>query len=74
MNTGDAVREVMRLKKTGVNRLADKLGKSPRLVSERLSQQNISIAKLHEMLRVLDYKIIIVPRDTTLPDNSFTIE
>lgn len=74
MNTGDAVREVMKLKETGVNQLADKLGKSPRLVSERLSQQNISIAKLHEMLRVLDYKIIIAPRDTPLPENSFKIE
>ena len=49
MKTGDAVREVMKLNETGVNQLADKMGKSPRLVSERLSQENISVKKLNEM-------------------------
>ena len=47
MKTGDAVREVMKIKEVGVNQMADRLGKSPRLVSERLSQQNISNTKLN---------------------------
>lgn len=74
MKTGDAVREVMKLKEVGVNQMADRLDKSPRLISERLSQQNISITKLREMLRVLDYKVIITPRNASLPDNSFEID
>lgn len=74
MKTGDAVREVMRIKEVGVNQMADRLGKSPRLVSERLSQQNISITKLNEMLKVMDYKILIVPRDTRIPSDGFEIE
>lgn len=74
MKTSEAVREVMKDKGIGVNQMADRLDKSPRLVSERLSQENISITKLREMLRVLDYKIAILPRDTKLPENAFEIE
>jgi len=74
MKTGDAVREVMKLQKIGVNQLADKMGKSPRLVSERLGQDNISVKKLNEMLKLMNYKILIVPEDTGVGDNSFEIE
>ncbi|HJA69230.1 MAG TPA: hypothetical protein H9664_04340 [Firmicutes bacterium] len=74
MKTTDAVREIMKVKGIGVNKMADRLNKSSRLVSERLSQDNISIAKLQELLRVLDYKVIIVPRETRLPANSFEVE
>ena len=72
--SGDAVREVMKIKEVGVNQMADRLGKSPRLVSERLSQQNISITKLNEMLKVMDYKILIVPRSTRVPSDGFEVE
>lgn len=74
MKTGNAVREVMKLKEVGVNKMADRLGKSPRLISERLSQDNISITKLNEMLRVLDYKIVIAPRDAKTPENGYEVE
>lgn len=74
MRTGDAVRGVMKIKQTGVNQLADQMGRSPRLVSERLGQENISVKKLNEMLRVMGYKTIIVPRDTRIPADSFEIE
>lgn len=74
MKTGEAVREVMKIKQTGVNQLADQMGKTPRLVCERLGQENISIKKLNEMLRVMQYKIIIVPRDIRVPTDSFEIE
>ena len=74
MKTVEAVREVMKLENIGVNKMADRLNKSPRLISERLSQENISIAKLNEMLRVLDYKVAIIPRDATIPKGGFEIE
>ena len=74
MRTGNAVREVMKLKQIGVNQLADLMGKTPRLVSERLGQENISVKKLNEMLRVMGYKTIIVPRDTRIPSDIFEIE
>ena len=58
----------------GTNTLADRLGKPARLVSDRLSQENISIEKLDEMLRLLDYKIVVLPRDARLPEGGIEIE
>ena len=76
MKTNEAVRSIMKSKDIGTNTLAAKVGKSPRLVSDRLSQENISIAKLTEILRVMDYKIVLVPRDTKLSakDECYTVE
>lgn len=74
MKTGEAVREIMKGKEVGVNALAARIDKTPRLVSERLNQENISIAKLREMLIALDYKVVIVPRNTKLPENGFEVE
>lgn len=74
MKTNEAVRAVMKKKEVGVNQMADRIGKSPRLVCDRLSQQNISIEKLKELLRVLDYEIAIVPRNSSLPEGGIKIE
>lgn len=74
MRTGEAVREIMKNKEVGVNALAARIDKTPRLVSERLNQENISIAKLREMLIALDYKVVIVPRNAKLPENGFEVE
>ncbi len=74
MKTSEAVRIIMKESGIGVNALAGRIDKSPRLVSERLSQENISIAKLREMLIALDYKIVIVPRNAKVPENGFEVE
>ncbi len=74
MKTAEAVRKVMEAQDVGTNKMADRLGKPPRLISDRLSQTNMSITKLNEMLRILDYKVVIVPRETRIPDGGFEIE
>ena len=65
MKASEIVRIVMKTKEVKVAALADKLKIKSNVLSERLSQENISIAKLDEMLRLMDYKIMIVPRDTS---------
>lgn len=62
--TGKAIQSIMELKGFGTNSLADAMGKSPALVCERIYQKNISVDKLSEMLRVMGYKIMLVPRGT----------
>lgn len=62
-----AVREIMEKKGIGTNALADRIGKQARVVSDRLSLdkgENISVEKLNELLRAMDYKIVVVPRET----------
>lgn len=74
MKATDVVREIMKSQDVGLNKMADRMGKTPRLVSDRLSQDNISISKLNEMLQVLDYKVLIVPRDCKKPSRSYDVE
>lgn len=74
MKAVDAVRTIMKEQDVGTNKMADRMGKPARLVSDRLSQENISISKLNEMLRILDYKVLIVPRETRIPDGGFEVD
>ena len=74
MKANEAVREIMNTQSVGLSTLASRLDKTPRLVSDRLSQENISIEKLNEMLRVLDYKIVVVPRNRTSKNDEYEVE
>lgn len=74
MKANEAVRAIMKSQNIGTNALAEKMGKPARLVSDRLSQENISIDKLTEMLRIMDYRIAFVPRDAKMPDDSYVLK
>lgn len=74
MKANEAVREVMKEQGLGVTALASRMGKSTRLVSDRLAMENISIGKLNELLRALDYKVVVVPRSKTLKSDEYEVE
>ena len=74
MKTTEALKTIMGKQNIGTNKLADRLGKRPTVISERIHQENISISKLNEMLKVLDYKIVLVPRETTEKEDWVRIE
>lgn len=62
--TGKAIQSIMELKGFGTNSLADAMGKTPNVVCERIYMKNISVEKLAETIRVMGYKIMLVPRGT----------
>lgn len=77
----EAVREIMKDQGKTVGLLAkampaDSDGKEVpvRRISERLSQDNISVKVLDEMLRVLGYKVVLMPTDAPVPDKSYTVK
>ena len=77
MNAMEAVRKVMELKEVTPSMLRDRLGlpkEKASLLSMRFTQKNVSIALLNEMLKVMDYKVVIVPRETRLPKDGIEIE
>ena len=74
MKTNEAVREIMKEQEVGVSTLASRIGKTPRLVSDRLAMENISIGKLNELLRVLDYKVVVVPRSRVTKSGEYEVE
>lgn len=74
MNTRECLKAIMEIKGVGTNKLADRMGKPPRFVSDRIRSNNIGIAHLNELLRMLDYKIVLMPRDVREQEEWFRIE
>ena len=63
MKAGEAVKEVMRKEDIKQAELCSRLKIKQPTLSERLSQKNISVNKLNEMLNMMGYKIVVFPRD-----------
>lgn len=74
MKTNEAVRRIMEEQGVGVAQVAKRMDKTSRLVCDRLAMDNISIVKLNELLRVLDYKAVIIPQDAKVPKGGYEIE
>ena len=70
----EAIKEVMKIKEVRPAVLCDRLQIKSNVLSERFKQKNVSVEKLNEMLRAMDYKVVIVPRETKVPENGFEVE
>ncbi len=69
----DIVKALMEKQNVKTNDFARRIGQSPATTCNRLTQKNISIDKLQEMLRVLDYKILIVPSDRRVREDEYEV-
>jgi len=70
----DAVKDILKKNDLTSGDIAKKIGKPTRMVWDRLSQQNISVSRLNEMLAVLGYKVVIMPTDAELPEGGYEVE
>jgi len=70
----EAVRKVMQTQGVKPAALCEMLNIKSNVLSERFKQKNVSITKLNEMLKLLNYKVIIVPSDTEVPENGIEVE
>ena len=72
-----AIRSIMERNGIGLNALAHMMGKNSQFVSDKLNPAkglNMSTDKLDEMIRVMGYKIVLMPADTELQDGWYEIE
>lgn len=74
MRTMEAVKAVMNAKGIRPAVLCDRLNIKSNVLSERFKQKNVSVEKLNEMLRAMDYKVVIVPREARVPEGGYEIE
>ena len=74
MQAMEALRKIMESKSIIPSVLCDRLGIKPNVLSQRFTQKNVSVEKLNEMLKVMDYKIIVVPRDAKKVSEGIEIE
>ena len=70
----EAVKEIMKMKDIRPAVLCDRLKIKSNVLSERFKQKNVSVEKLNDMLRAMDYKVVVVPRDARLPEGGYEIE
>lgn len=57
--------------------MAARLGITPAALWDRLNSKrtkDISVTTLNEMAKMLDYKVLIVPRSTRIPDEGYGVE
>ena len=70
----DAIKEIMKLRDIRPAVLCDRLKIKSNVLSERFKQKNVSVEKLNDMLRAMDYKVVVVPRDARIPEGGYEIE
>ena len=73
MTASEAIKEILKFKELNQAKLSDMLDIPLKTLNERLRHKNISVNKLDETLRVMGYKIMVVPRETKV-ENGFDIK
>ena len=82
MNGREIIKAIMELKNINNATLASDLGITQAALWDRLDTQprknkprkDIPVSLLSEMVNTMDYKVIVVPKNTTVSDDSFVID
>lgn len=74
MNVIEAITAIMKEQDIRTGALASRLGKAQNTVNMRLNQKDLTVSKAAETLRVLDYKIVVMPRSATTPRGGIEVE
>lgn len=70
----EAVKEIMKCKEVRPSTISEALGIKSNVLSERFKQKNVSVSKLNEMVRLMDYRVVLVPSDKPLDDDCIEVE
>ena len=74
MTTESAIRKIMEVRGKRFMDVAKEMNIATNTLSGRLTSKNISIGKLNDVLKVLDYKIVLVPVKKETGVHEYTIE
>lgn len=70
----EAVKEIMKRKEVRPSTISEALGIKSNVLSERFKQKNVSVSKLNEMVRLMDYRVVLVPSNKPLDDDCIEVE
>lgn len=75
MKANEIVRSIMKNQDIQNCKLASRIGCSNATIYERLTQTNISVNNLLQMLAALDYELVIQPKSSgRRPDGCYVVE
>lgn len=73
MSANEVVKKIMKDCGVSITALANRIGVDRAALGMRLRQKNVSVDKLNEMLKAIDYKIIVMPIDGRVKEDWFEI-
>jgi hypothetical protein len=74
MKANEAIREIMNRTGTRMSALSNRLKAGTNTVSNRIAREGITVAKLSETIRAMDYKVVVVPIGARIPEGGFEVE
>lgn len=77
MTSKEIVNNLMRVQGVSNAEMAAKLNLTQAALWDRLNPKktnNMTVKKFNEILKMLDYKIVAVPRKTRLPEGGFEVD
>lgn len=78
MNGRDCVKQVMMDMNVSNAELAGRLGVTQATLWDRLNNKRVksglSAALVSEMLRAMDYKVVVIPRSSRIPTGGYELE
>lgn len=74
MNIGEVIKSILKLENLSIKALSKRISAPYTRITNRLNQNDMTIGKANELLRPLDYKLVIVPADKKLKENEYEVE
>ena len=75
MRATEALKDIIHAQNLTIAKVADRLNIARNALNMRLNRDNdITMGKVVDIARSLDYKIVIMPRDVKLPKDSYEVE
>lgn len=74
MNAGRIIREIMRKQNLSITALSRRIDLNDRTLGNRLRLPNVTEDKIVQVLKGLDYKLVIVPASRRLEEDEYEIK
>lgn len=74
MTTSEAFKKIMEKRGVKFSVLMGRLGIASNTLSNRLNRPNMTIGMLADMAKALDYKVVLIPRETRSIPDSFELD
>lgn len=74
MKANEAIREIMNKTGTRISTLAKRLNTGTNTIANRVAREGITVAKLSDTIRAMDYKVVVIPSNARLPEGGIEVE
>jgi transcriptional regulator with XRE-family HTH domain len=76
MKAMDAVKAILEEQGVTITQLANRVGKSRATIADKFTgrYESVDVNKLNEIVQAIGYDIVLIPKGSRLPQNSYKVE